>query len=132
MMIHHAQMAAPHWLSAAICNLKAHTHSPIFRVIIAESTVETADSITESADSTTNFTKVGLLSISNMFNISTRTKSADYSRPIIAIARLQIGLVGMGLYSYPPPHPPLQVMFNGRLTYRNLAKKSCNHADVVL
>ena len=41
---------------------------PILRGFVAES----ADSIPESADSTTDFTIVGLLSISNMFNIRHR------------------------------------------------------------
>ena len=73
--------------------LKAHTHRPIFRGIIAESAVESADSIPELAD----FTIVGRLSISNMFNIFTATQSADSSRPTIAVGGLQIGLVSMGL-----------------------------------
>ena len=59
--------------------------------------VELADSIPESADSTTDFTIVGRLSISNMFNISTPTQLADSSRSTIAVGRLQIVLVGMGL-----------------------------------
>ena len=83
--------------SSPTSRLKAHTHRPIFRGIIAESAVESADSIPESADSTTDFTIVGRLSISNMFNISTPTQSADFSRPTIAVGGLQIGLVGMGL-----------------------------------
>ena len=78
-------------------SLKAHTHRPIFRGIIAELAVESADSIPESADSTTDFTIVGRLSVSNMFNISTPTQSAFFSRPTIAVGGLQIGLVGMGL-----------------------------------
>ena len=73
--------------------LYAHTHRPIFRGIIADSEIELADSISESVDSTINFTIVGRLSISNMFNISTR--SADSSRPTIAVGRLQICLVGI-------------------------------------
>ena len=56
---------------------KARTHRPILMGFVAESGVESADSIPESADSTTDFTIVGRLSISNMFNISTPTKSAD-------------------------------------------------------
>ena len=60
--------------------LKAHTHRPISRGIIAESAVESADSISESADSTTDFTILGRLSISNMFIISTPTQSTDYCR----------------------------------------------------
>ena len=61
------------WLST----FKAHTHRPILRGIIAESAVESADSIPESVDSTTDFTIVGRLSISNMFNIFTPTQLAD-------------------------------------------------------
>ena len=78
--------------------VKAHAHRPIFKGIIAKSAVESADSILESADSTTDFTIVGRLSISNMFNISTPTQSADSSRSTIAVGGLEIGLVGMGLY----------------------------------
>ena len=57
--------------------LKARTHRPIFRGFAAESVVESADSWIESADSTTDFTKVGQLSLSNMFDIR---ESADYCR----------------------------------------------------
>ena len=48
-------------------SLKARTHRLILRGFVAESAVESADSIPESADSTTDFTIVGRLSISNMF-----------------------------------------------------------------
>ena len=41
--------------------VKAHAHRPIFKGIIAKSAVESADSILESADSTTDFTIVGQL-----------------------------------------------------------------------
>ena len=80
-----------------ILALKAHTHRLIFRGFVVESTVESADSIPESADSTTNFVIVGRLPVLNMFNISTPIKSADCSQPTIAVGRLQIGPVGMGL-----------------------------------
>ena len=49
----------------AVAWLKARTQSPIFRGFAAES----ADSISESADSTTDFSKVGRLSLSNMFDM---------------------------------------------------------------
>ena len=68
--------------------LKARTHRPILRGFEAESAVGSADSIPESADFTTDFTIVGRLSISNMFNILKplvigRRESADYcSRPM--------------------------------------------------
>ena len=39
--------------------LKARTHRPIFRGFVAESAVESADSIPESADSTTDCVIVG-------------------------------------------------------------------------
>ena len=87
---------------STIKTLKAHIHRPIFRGIVAESAVESANSIPESADSTTDFTIVGRLSISNMFNISTQTQTADSSHLTIAVGGLQIGLVGMGL-NWPPP-----------------------------
>ena len=77
--------------------VKARTHRPILRGFVAESAVESADSIPESADSTTDFTIVGRFSISNIFNISTPTQLADSCRQPIAIGGLQIGLVGMGL-----------------------------------
>ena len=46
-----------------------------FRGFAAESVVESADSIPESADSTTDFVIVGRLPVLNMFNISTPIKS---------------------------------------------------------
>ena len=76
--------------------IEARTHRLILRGFVADSAVESADSIPESADSTTDFTIVGRLSISNMFNISTPTQSADSSRHNIAVGGLQISLVGMG------------------------------------
>ena len=50
-------------------SVKACTHRPILRGFEAELVVESADSIPESADSTTDLMIVGRLSISNMFNI---------------------------------------------------------------
>ena len=79
-----------------VCYL-AHTHRPIFRGFSEESSVELADSITESATSTTNFVIVGRLPVLNMFNISTPIQLANSSRPTIAVGGLEIGLVGMGL-----------------------------------
>ena len=64
----------------------------------AESVVESADSIPESADSTTDFTIVGRLSISNMFNILKPLESADANRLTIAVGRWQMDLVGTGLW----------------------------------
>ena len=58
-------------------NLKARTHRPILRGFEVESAVESADTIPESADSTTDFTIVGRLSISNMFNILNPLESTD-------------------------------------------------------
>ena len=49
--------------------LKACTHRPILWGFEAESVVESAASLPESADSTTDFSIVGRLSISNMFDI---------------------------------------------------------------
>ena len=86
----------------AILLVKPHTHRPILRGFIADSAVESADSIPESADSTTdftNFTIVGRLSISNMFVILNPLESADDSRLTIAVGRREIGPVGTGLYS---------------------------------
>ena len=80
-----------------IFTLKARTHRPILRGFEAESAVESADFIPESADSTTDFTLVGRLSISNMFNILKPLESADGNRPTIAVGRRQMGLVGAGL-----------------------------------
>ena len=77
--------------------IKAHTHRLIFRGFAAESGVELAKSIPESADSTTDFVIIGQLPVLNMFTISTPIKLADSSQPTIAIGRLQIGLMHMGL-----------------------------------
>ena len=65
--------------------VKARTHRPIFRGFSAESAVESADSIPESSDSTTDFPIVGRLSLSNMFDILLvhpvgQRESADYCR----------------------------------------------------
>ena len=65
--------------------LKAHTHRPILNGFAVESAVESADSIPESADSTTDFTVVGRLSLSNMFDMLLlqpvgRQESADFCR----------------------------------------------------
>ena len=75
----------------------ARTRRPILRGFEAESAVESSDSIPELADSTTDFTIVGRLSISNMFNILKPLESANGNRPTIAVGRRQMGLVGMGL-----------------------------------
>ena len=58
--------------------LKARTHRPIFSGFAAESAVESADSIPELADSTTDSVRVGRLSMFNMFNIRNPLESADY------------------------------------------------------
>ena len=72
--------------------VKARTQKPISRGFAAESAVESADSMPESADSmpefadsTTDFTKVGRLSLSNMFDMLLvlpvgRRESTDYCR----------------------------------------------------
>ena len=64
--------------------IKAHTHRPIFRGVAAELVVESADSIPESADSTTDSVIVSRLPVLNIFNISTPIQSADSRRPTIA------------------------------------------------
>ena len=51
-----------------------------------ESEVKSPDSITESADSTTDSIIIDRLSVSNMFNI------------LNPVGRREIGLVGMGFY----------------------------------
>ena len=48
-------------------SLKARTHRPIFRGLSADSAVESAASITGSADSTTDFVIVGRLPVFNIF-----------------------------------------------------------------
>ena len=48
-------------------------------------------------DSTTDFVIVDGLPVLKMFDISTPIQSANSSRPTIAVGKLQIGLVGMGL-----------------------------------
>ena len=59
--------------------------------------IELADSITESADSTTNSVIISQLSLIKMFNILNPLESADGSRPTIGVGPQQIGLVGTGL-----------------------------------
>ena len=76
---------------------KAHTHRPIFRGFVAESVAESADSIPESADYTTDSVIVGRLPLSNMLNILNPLESADGSRLTIIVGRRQLGLVGTGL-----------------------------------
>ena len=86
--------------------LKARTHRPILKRFAAESAVESADSIPESADSTTDFTIAGRLSISNMFNILNILGSAKRSRPTVgggggvSKPTQEIGPVGTGLNIY--------------------------------
>ena len=75
--------------------LKARTYTPTFAAL--ESVLESADSRSESADSTSDFMIVCQLPVSNMFNISTLIQSRDQSQLTIAVGRLQISLVGMGL-----------------------------------
>ena len=77
--------------------VKAHTHRPIFRGFVAESVVELADPIPESADYTTNSVIVSRLPLSNMFNVLNSLESADGSWLTIGVDRGQIGLVGTGL-----------------------------------
>ena len=76
--------------------IKLNTHRPIFRGLAAESVVESADSIPESADYIANSVIVGRLSLSNMFNILNPLESADRT---IAVSRLEMGPLGMGLNS---------------------------------
>ena len=92
-MFFHSHTAPPD----PMIRLKAHTHRPILRGFEAESMVESADSIPESAVSTTNFNIVGRLSISNMFNILKALESSDRNWPTIAVGRQQMDLVGTDL-----------------------------------
>ena len=72
-------------------SIKDHTHRLILRGFSAESAVEWADSILESADSTIDFTIVGRLSISNMFNILDPLESAHGSQPTVGVGQQEIG-----------------------------------------
>ena len=63
--------------------LKARTHTPILGGLALELALELADYNAESSDSTTGFTVVGRLSISNMFNILNQLESANGSRQTI-------------------------------------------------
>ena len=58
---------------------KAHTHWPIFRGFVAESAVESTDSIPEWADYTTDFVILCRLPLSNMFDILKPLESAEGS-----------------------------------------------------
>ena len=77
--------------------VKARTNRLIFRGLAAESAVESAYSIPESANSTSDSVIFGQLSVLNMFNILNPLESADGKRPTIAVVRRQISLVGMAL-----------------------------------
>ena len=66
--------------------VKAYTHRPIFRGVS-----ESADSIPELADYTTDSVIVGRLPLSNMFNIFNPLE------PTIGVGGRQIGPVGTGL-----------------------------------
>ena len=78
-------------------NVKARTHRPILRGLAAGSAVESADSIPESADSTTDSVIVSRLPLSNMLNILKPLELADGNRPTFAVGRREIGPVGTGL-----------------------------------
>ena len=67
--------------------------------------IESVDSIPELADSTTDMVIVGQLPVLNMFDISAPIQSANSSGLTIAVGRLQIGLVGMGLQGLKNPYP---------------------------
>ena len=89
--------------------VKAHTHRPIFRGFVAESGVESADSIPELADYTTDSVIVGGLPLSNMF--LNALESDDWNQPNIGVGLRQIGLVGMGLYSPCAFFPPQTIFY---------------------
>ena len=72
---------------------------PIFRGFVAESAVESVDSIPEPADYTTDSVIVCRLPLSNMFNILSPLESAEGRRRTVGVGQQQIGLVGTGLYS---------------------------------
>ena len=65
-------------------------HWPIFRRFSAESAVESADFIPESADYTTDSVIVDRLPVSNMFNILNPLVSADRNRLTIAVGQWEI------------------------------------------
>ena len=71
------------WQYTSLANipLKTHTHRPIFRGFVVESAVESADSIPESANYTTNSVIVGRLPLSSMFDIVNPLELADGNRP---------------------------------------------------
>ena len=73
-----------------VWGLKARTHMPP----LGGSSLDSTSYNAESADSTTYFTMVCGLSISNMFNI---LNPLDLLRPTIGVGQREIGLVGMGL-----------------------------------
>ena len=66
---------------------KARTPTPTLGGSVLESTLESADYNTDSADSTIDFTIVGRLSMSYMFNILNPLESADGSRPTSEVDR---------------------------------------------
>ena len=68
-------------------SFKASTHRPIFRGFAAESVVESASSIPESADCTNDSVIVGRLPLSNMFDILNLLESANENQPTIAVGR---------------------------------------------
>ena len=68
-------------LGLGLTSFKAHTHTPIFGGSAVKSAIESADSIGESADCTTNAVIVGQLSVSNMFNVLKPLEVANRHRP---------------------------------------------------
>ena len=80
--------------------VKAHNHMLIWARSGLESTVESADSNTQLADSTTDSVIIGPLSLLNMFDILNPLELANGRQPTIGVGRRQIFLVGTGLNEF--------------------------------
>ena len=97
--------------------VKGRTYRPIFRVLAAESAVESADSTPKSADYTTNSVIVCRLPLSNMFDILNPLESAYGNQPTVAVDRWEIVPVGTGLYILTAGYPLVLVYTVSSLWY---------------
>ena len=81
-------------------SIKARTNGPIITGSAVKTIVESTDSISESADSTTD--SIIIVSRVNLVDILDPLESVDGNRLTIGVSRWQISLVGMGFHSGSP------------------------------
>ena len=70
----------------SLCCTKAHTHTLVLVRLGLQAAMESADSMTETADSTTNSVIVNQLPLLNMFDILSLLETADGNLQTIAIS----------------------------------------------